>query len=97
MSMARRTWTVIGYAIGTIAIVFACTYAGLLLFDRWVDAPRQSTLREAVVQSQRNGENLCDFAVATADASTPCPSRLTSTRFSATPWTGWCGWPTTAR
>lgn len=66
--MARRTWTIIGYAIGTIAIVFACTYAGLLLFDRWVDAPRQSTLREAVVQSQRNGENLCDFAVATADA-----------------------------
>ena len=66
--IARRTRVIIGYALGTIAIVFFCTYAGLLLFDRWVNAPRQTTLRSSVEQSQQNGDNLCQFAVATADA-----------------------------
>lgn len=68
MTIGRRARITIGYAVGTIALVIACTYAGLLMFDRWVDAPRQSTLRTSVVQSQRNGENLCEFAVATATA-----------------------------
>lgn len=66
--MRRRLTTVFTYAVGTVAIVFACTLAGLFLFDRWVDAPRQSTLRVSVEQSQRNGANLCNFAAATASA-----------------------------
>lgn len=68
MSLSRRARITIVYAFGTVALVIACTYVGLFIFDKQVDAPRQSTLRESVVQSQRNGENLCDFAVATADA-----------------------------
>lgn len=63
----KRGGRVAAYAIGTILIVFGCTYVGLLLFDRNVDAPRQATLKEAVAQSQRNGENLCEFAVAISD------------------------------
>lgn len=68
MTIGRRWRLTTGYALGTVLLVIFCTYIGLLLFDSTVDAPRQSTLRESVIQTERNGENLCEFAVATADA-----------------------------
>lgn len=63
----KRLLQVAAYAAVTMALLFMVVVAGAALVDRYQAKPRQTTLQQAVDQSRRNGERLCDFAVATAD------------------------------
>lgn len=64
---SKRMVQVASYAVVTMVMLFAVVVAGAAIVDRYQAKPRQTTLQQAVDQSRRNGERLCDFAVATAD------------------------------